>query len=102
MSPIVHLHQMLGTHVRIALGRAESAVAQELLDEAEIRALAKHMCGERVTERVRAHPPVDARRAGPRLHDAMGAPRGEAASPRIGEERAAPFATNGEPRFESL
>src|SRR5262245_37135018 len=102
MRPIVHLHQMLCAHVRVALGGAEAAVAQELLDEPQIRAFAEHVGGEGVAQRVGADATIDAGRAGPRLHDAVGAARRQPASPRVGEERPVPLTADGEPCLESL
>src|ERR1700730_17403266 len=102
MRGIVDLHQVLRAHVGIALRRAEPAVAQELLDEAQVRALSQHVRGEAVSEGVGRHAPVYARRAGPPLDDAMDAPRGQAAAARVGEERSTLLATHGEPAVHGM
>src|SRR5215470_6022044 len=102
MRGVVHLHQMLGADVRVTLRRAEPAVAQELLDEAQVRPLAQHVRGEGVPERVGSHAPVDAGGAGPPPHDAVDAPRGQAASARVGEERPPRFAAHGEPGIHGV
>src|SRR5215467_745836 len=102
MRPIVHLHQVLRAHVRVALGRAEAAVAEELLDESQIRAFAEHVGGEAVAKGVGSDAALDPRRARPALDDTMHPSGGEAAAAWIGEERPSPFAAHGQPRIERL
>src|SRR5262249_57518659 len=86
MRPIVHLHQVLRAHMRVALGRAEAAVAEELLDESQIRAFAEHVGGEAVAKGVGSDSAVDPRRARSALDDTMHPSGGEAAAPWIGEK----------------
>src|SRR5215471_5934179 len=102
MSPIVHLHQVLCAHMRVALGRAEAAVTEELLDEAQVRAFAEHVGGEAVAKGVGSDAALDPCRARPDPDDAVDATRGEAAAARIGEERAPLRSPHAQPRLESL
>src|SRR5882724_5938261 len=90
MRGVVHPHQVLRAHVGVALGRRQSTVAQQLLDEAEIGAGPQHVGGEAVAEGVGCHSLDDAGPARPGTHDAKRASRGEPAAPRVEEERAAP------------
>src|SRR5215472_17261418 len=90
MSPIVHLHQVLRAHMRVAPGRAETAVAEELLDKSQIRAFAEHVGGEAVAKGVGSDAALDPRRSRPALDDAMHPSGGEAAAAWIGEERPSP------------
>src|SRR5262247_3218001 len=100
MSPIVHLHQVLCAHMRVALGRAEAAVTEELLDEAQVRAFAEHVGGEAVAKGVGSDAALDPCRARPDPDDAVDATRGEAAAARIGEERAPLRSPHAQPRLE--
>jgi len=81
-----------GLHVGVALGRGETAVAQQLLDETEIRA--RPACGWRSCGGGCGRDPLGdagAPRAG--ADDAQRAPRGEPAAPRVeksGRAAAAP------------
>src|SRR5215472_3242165 len=102
MRPIVHLHQLLRAHVRVALGRAEATVAEELLDEAQVSPLAEHVGGEAVAEGVGGDAALDPRGAGPDPDDAVYATRGETAAARIGEERPPSWSPRGQPRLEGL
>src|ERR1700730_11085184 len=102
MRGIVDLHQVFRAHVGVALRRAEAAVAQQLLDEAQVRALAQHVRGEAVSKGVGRHAPVYARRAGPLFHDAKDAPRGQAPAARVGEERPPRLAAHGEPAVNGM
>src|SRR5262249_32841349 len=99
MRPIVHLHQVLRAHVRVALGRAEAAVAEELLDESQIRAFAEHMGGEAVAKGVGRDAAVNPRRARPALDDPMHPSGREAAPAGVGGERAPPLAPHAPPRL---
>src|SRR4026207_128274 len=73
---IVHPHEVVPVAVGIALRRGEAAVAEQLLDQPQIGALAQHVGGEAVTERVRRHPLGDAGPPGQPPHAARGAARG--------------------------
>src|SRR5262245_13431632 len=53
--PIVHAHQVLETHVGVALGGRDRGMPQELLDAAQVRARVEEMGGERVPQRVGMH-----------------------------------------------
>src|SRR6266851_3025033 len=90
MRGVVHAHQVLRAHVGVALGRGEAAVAQQLLDEAEIRAGSQHVGGEAVAEGMGRHPLDDPGPTRAGAHDAKRATRGEPAAPRVEEERPAP------------
>src|SRR4029453_1189633 len=50
---VVHAHELIGSHVRVALRRRQAAVAQQLLDHAEVGPGVEQMCRERVKKRVR-------------------------------------------------
>src|SRR5215510_4225476 len=102
MRPIVHLHQVLRAHMRVALGRAEAAVTEELLDEAEVRPLPEHVGGKAVAEGVRGDAALDPRRARPDPDDAVYSARGETAAARIGEERSPSLPPHRQPRLEGL
>ena len=47
-------------HMRVNLRRAEAAVAEQFLDAADVRAGIEQVGGERMPQRVRAGPPVEA------------------------------------------
>src|SRR5713101_8256294 len=98
----VKKNEVLRAHVRVALRGAQPAMAQELLDEAEVGALAQHVRGETVSERVRGDPPIYARGARPALDDAMNAPSGQSPPARIGEERTPLLAPYREPGIHGL
>ena len=59
----VHLEQLRGVDVRVALRRAEARVAEQLLDRAQVRAALQQMRRERVPQRVRADADPRARTA---------------------------------------
>src|SRR5688572_26394233 len=50
----VHVDELLRVDVRVALGRAEAGMAQQLLNGPQIRAVREQMRRERMTQRVRA------------------------------------------------
>jgi hypothetical protein len=60
---IVHPPQTASVHVAVDLRRAQRAVPEQLLDDAEVGAAFEQVCGERVTEpvRMRDHAPERAR-----------------------------------------
>src|SRR5215468_7381809 len=87
VSGVVHLHEVLGAHVGVTLGGREPAVPEQLLDEPEVGALAEHVGGEGVAKGVGRDPPAGARLARLLADDAPDAPRGQAASTAVGEER---------------
>ena len=45
--------QLVSVHARVALGRVEVLVPEQLLDLAQVRARVQELCGEDVSERVR-------------------------------------------------
>ena len=51
-----------GAHVRVDLRRREAGVAEQLLDDAQVRAALEQVRGERVAERVRGRPVGQVRR----------------------------------------
>src|SRR5262249_21066298 len=102
LARIVHLDQVPRAEGGVALGRAEAAVAEELLDESQIRAFAEHVGGEAVTKGVGSDAALDPRRPRPALDDTMHPSGGEAAAAWIGEERPSPLAAHGQPRIERL
>src|SRR5258706_4721320 len=102
MGRVVHAHQVLRAHVGVALGRGETAVAQQLLDETEIRARPQHVGGEAVAEGVGRDPLGDAGAPRAGADDAQRAPRGEPAAPRVEEKRPAPPAAPGQVGREGL
>src|SRR6185503_13021047 len=102
MGRVVHAHQVLRAHVGVALGGGETAVAQQLLDETEIRTRPQHVGGEAVAEGVGRDPLGDAGAPRAGAHDAQRAPRGEPAAPRVEEERPAPPAAPGQVGREGL
>src|SRR5262249_46841332 len=88
VSGVVHLHEVLGAHVGVALGGREPAVPKQLLDEPEVGALAEHVGGEGVAKGVGGDAPAGPRLARLAADDAPDAPRGQAAAAPVGEERA--------------
>src|SRR5262249_5948748 len=55
MCPVVHRLELLDAHLGVLLGRGEARVAEQLLDDAHVRAASEEMPRERGAERVRAH-----------------------------------------------
>src|SRR5215831_5554832 len=55
MCPVVHRLELLDAHLGVLLGRGEARVAEQLLDDAHVRAASEKVRRERVAERVRAH-----------------------------------------------
>ena len=51
---MVDVQQLRGVHVRVTLGRAETRVAEKLLDGAQVGAALQKVRGERMPDRVRA------------------------------------------------
>src|SRR5262245_66108997 len=96
MSRVVHLHQLLGTHVRVALRRRQTAVAEQLLDETQVSTFSEHVCGKRVTQRVVRHATVEPRKSCMPPDDTLGAPRRESTAPMVREERAGCPASRGQ------
>src|SRR5581483_11009823 len=96
MGRIVHPHQVLRAHVRVALRGGEPAVAEQLLDQAEVGSLAQHVGGEAVAQGVRGHALAEPRPAGHALDDPVGAPGGEPAAPGVLEQGAAPATAQGQ------
>src|SRR5262249_32335552 len=97
---VVHAHELVGAHVGVALRRRQAAVAEELLDHAEIGAGVEQMRRERVAQRVRAHAPADPGRGGARPHDRVQRAHAEPPAARVREQRApapaAPLEIGGE------
>src|SRR5262245_18655673 len=63
VSFLIHLEQLRGVHVRIALGRGQLDMTEQLLNRAQISASFEQVRRERVTERVRTDPEPRAARA---------------------------------------
>ena len=76
---VIGAHELGRADVRVALGGGQPAVAQELLDHAEVRAAIEEMGGEGVPQGVRAHPALDPRGPGRALYEGLHAARGERA-----------------------
>src|SRR5262249_28145711 len=87
MGRVVHLHQMLRAHVRVALGRRQTTVTQQLLDEAEIGAFPEHVRREGMTQRVGRHAAVQTGTLGLSSDDTVGAPSCESTAALVPEER---------------
>ena len=60
MAFLVDREQLRGIHVRVALGRAEARVAEELLNRAQVGAALQQMRREGMPEGMRADPGPDA------------------------------------------
>ena len=58
MRPVVHRLELLDAHLRVLLRRGEARVSEQLLDDADVRSSGEEVGGERMPERVWAHPPL--------------------------------------------
>src|SRR6516165_9684301 len=59
MGGVVDAHELIRAYVRVALGRRQAAVAQELLDHPKVGAGVEQMGREGMAQGVRAHAPGD-------------------------------------------
>ena len=73
----VHLEQLRGVDVRVALRRAQPRVAEQLLNRAQVGAALQQMRRERMPQRVRADAEPRARRRGVPAHQPIDAPHGQ-------------------------
>src|SRR5215467_4759455 len=96
MGGIVHPHQVLRADVGVALGRRQAAVAEQLLDQPQVRALPEHVGREAVAQRMRSHPLTDAGALGPPAHHPVRAARAEPAPARVQEQGPATTAPQAE------
>ena len=74
--------------MRVALGRGQPAVAEQVLDQPEVGAGVEHVGGEGVAERVGRHAAREPGGPAPGLDDPVDAPHREAPAPEVAEERA--------------
>src|SRR5262247_3853734 len=100
MGDVVHAHELVGTHVGVALGRRQAAMAEQLLDHSKIGAGVQKMGRERVAQRVRAHAPSDPGRRSAPPHDRVQRAHAEPRAARVLEERAPAPAASLEMRGE--
>src|SRR4051794_10461049 len=78
--------QALGREVRVDLRRRDVRVAEHLLQRAQVAAAGEEVRGERVAQRVRAHPALEADLAGVALDDLVEALAGQAAAAPVDDE----------------
>src|ERR1019366_7769353 len=74
---LIHLEQLRGVHMRVALGGAEARVAEQLLDGAQVGAALEEMRRERVTQGVRTDAEPRAARRDVAPYETVHAPDGE-------------------------
>src|SRR5947209_19934794 len=65
----VHLAQAVAGKVRVDLRRPDVGMAEHLLQRAQVAAAGQQVGGERVSERMRAHPVLEPGAAGVALND---------------------------------
>ena len=75
MRLFVDLHQPSHVEMRVALGRADTGVAEQFLDGTEVGAGLQQVRGERVPQRMRADPSDERGLADVTPHDPVDAPR---------------------------
>jgi hypothetical protein len=75
MSFLIYLDQLLRIHMRVALRRAESRMAEQFLNGAQVGAARKEMRGKRMSERVRADAELRATLRDVSSHEPIDAPR---------------------------
>src|SRR5918993_1762371 len=86
----VRLDQLCGVEVCIALRRAQPSVAEQLLDRAQVGAALEQVRGKRVAQRVRADAEPGAALPHVLAHESIDAPRREAVSLVVQEQRSRP------------
>jgi hypothetical protein len=98
---VVDVLEALGRQVGVHLRRGDVGVPEHLLQGAQVAAAREQVGGERVAQRVRAHPPVEARGAGVALDDLVEALAGQA-RPAVVDEEVALLAQADHPRAPVL
>src|SRR5437899_10545194 len=80
MGFVVHLHQLADSGVGVPLGGGKRAVAEQLLDGAQVGTVGEQMGGKGVAQRMRVKVPVDVHQAHVLFDDASDRARGQAAA----------------------
>ena len=83
----VHPEKLRGVDVSISLRRAETRVAEELLDRAEIRASLQQMRRKRMTQSMRTHAGPDTARGGIATDETVDAANGKTCAAIVDEQR---------------
>ena len=86
----VHLEQLRGVDVRVALRRAQARVAEQFLDHTQVGAALQQVRGEGVAQRVRADPPARAAGSHVAPHEAIDASRRQPPTAEVQEQRITP------------
>src|SRR3954463_15816842 len=74
MRPAIHLDEVAGIEVCVALRGAQARVSEQVLDPAKIRTALEQVGGERVTQGVRADPETGAAERDVAPHQPVHAP----------------------------
>src|SRR5947207_14521424 len=86
----IHVEQLRGVDVRVALRRADARVAEKLLNGAQIGAALQQVRRERMPQRVRTDPRARAARGDVTPHEAIDAAHGEPRAAVVHKQRIAP------------